>query len=175
MPVPRNKKVSQFVLKKPASFSTDKKITQEVQRLLDALAILPPKAAKIPYPVDKIPTPPNYTVCHYCSSHVMLGKNHFGEIYICCGCRAYVGCHKGTTIPLGIVARKELRDLRRKGHDLLAALQKINEDMGVPKARQVVYQTLAVYMVTKPRETHMGWMNEEQAKKAIKFLEDTLT
>ncbi|MDR3488742.1 MAG: zinc-finger-containing protein [Bradyrhizobium sp.] len=40
-------------------------------------------------------------------------------IYVCDGCTGYVGCHPGTTKPLGTPANYELRNARSKLHNLM--------------------------------------------------------
>jgi hypothetical protein len=66
--------------------------------------------------------------CRYCEAEVKLVKGdiiyphldglHHKNFWQCsnASCGAYVGCHSGTTKPMGIVAKKELRTLRHTCH-----------------------------------------------------------
>ena len=64
--------------------------------------------------------------CPFCGGMMLLHFNSmlyngisYGKSYICENypkCNTYVGCHKGTTVPLGTPADAELRLLRRKCH-----------------------------------------------------------
>lgn len=65
-------------------------------------------------------------ICPYCknpadfrydSKMVYHGKD-YGPIYICFSCDAYIGCKKGTYIPLGRLANSELRMWRKKFRDV---------------------------------------------------------
>jgi hypothetical protein len=60
--------------------------------------------------------------CPYCNgashltdSAVIYGRS-YGPIYLCEPCDAYVGCHKGTTTPLGRLADAELRKWKKLAH-----------------------------------------------------------
>ena len=64
-------------------------------------------------------------ICPYCGKvsewvenkevyGVNYGKSYM--IYLCRDCRAYVGCHENSRRPLGTMANKELRGLRRRAH-----------------------------------------------------------
>jgi DNA-directed RNA polymerase subunit RPC12/RpoP len=69
--------------------------------------------------LDKYPIP---TTCPYCNSKVICtsnaeiyGKEYGnGRCYKCTSCDAYVGVHDGTNIPLGRLANKQLRELKKK-------------------------------------------------------------
>lgn len=114
--------------------------------------------------------------CHYCnskayfkSSKVIYGKC-FGMVYICSNfpeCDAYVGVHKGTKTPLGILANKELRELKKKCHALFDPLWK-NGEMN----RKEAYQYLANQLDIVVSKCHIGMFNNETCLKAIKILEE---
>ena len=70
-------------------------------------------------------------VCSECSSAAFLvagariyphRKDLHGRKFWLCPCGAYVGCHPGTTLPLGSPAGKRLRILRQKVHDAIDPL-----------------------------------------------------
>ena len=69
------------------------------------------------------------TKCPYCGSDVMLKDATFiyhrsqakrwGKVWVCKNypkCDAYVGCHEGTTLPLGRPANARLRTLKAEAH-----------------------------------------------------------
>lgn len=61
--------------------------------------------------------------CPYCKKEAVFFRNSthlygkdYGPIWMCKDCDAYVGCHRGTSNPLGTLANKELRLWRKKAH-----------------------------------------------------------
>lgn len=65
--------------------------------------------------------------CPYCggtailrdASYVYGNKSKGGKAYVCShypACNSYVGVHKGTTMPKGTLANKELRQKRIRAH-----------------------------------------------------------
>ena len=67
--------------------------------------------------------PSGSLACQYCGADAVLtssaeiyGGRDYGKIYICRPCGAYVGCHKGTEVPLGTLANEELRAARKAAH-----------------------------------------------------------
>lgn len=77
---------------------------------------------------DAAPIP---TVCHYCNGDVFLFNNsvvysrEYGRwpyLYLCIQCRAYVGLHPSTDIPLGTLANQELRGRRKSAKQAFHAL-----------------------------------------------------
>ena len=68
--------------------------------------------------------------CRYCNGNVsikdssILYKQSYGLIHICDSCEAFVGCHKGTSNPLGTLANAELRELRKQAHAVFYSLWK---------------------------------------------------
>ena len=64
----------------------------------------------------------------YVDSSVIYGRS-YGMIYLCRGCRAYVGVHKGTDKALGRLANAELREAKKEAHyyfDQIAKTSLIN-------------------------------------------------
>ena len=124
--------------------------------------------------IDVLPIPKK---CRYCGSTVILtsnaeiyGKEYGnGKCYLCINCRAYVGVHTGTNIPLGTLADKNLRTLRNTAHNLFDTLWKgKNKTM----TRYNAYKWLSNKIGLKIEETHIGWFDEEQCKKVINLLGD---
>jgi len=101
----------------------------------------------------------------YIDSSYIYGKS-YGMIYICKGCESYVGVHDNTNIPLGILANKELRELKKSAHELFDKLWKNKENKYV--ARFDAYQWLAKELDLK--ELHFAWLNKYDLKLAIQIL-----
>lgn len=108
--------------------------------------------------------------CPYCnkpvefladSSEIYHGKN-YGPIYVCRTCQAWVGCHKGTTNPLGRLADKELRSLKIALHDEFDSIWKSGM-----MTRKDAYQWLAGQLGIPVDECHIGMFDNEMCKKAI--------
>jgi len=80
-----------------------------------------------------------------------------------CGCGNYVGCHKGTKMPLGIPANAETRKLRHRCHKMVDVCWDNNKD------RAGLYQYLA--KVIGVNEFHVGDCNAKQCKEIIEHFE----
>lgn len=107
----------------------------------------------------------------------------YGPVYFCEPCYAWVGCHKGTTKPLGIPATQDIRDARRKAHavfdplwqsiwkDLKASSakngRKVPEHYGKGPARRSVYAWLAEHLNIPVDECHISWFNVDECQKVI--------
>lgn len=93
--------------------------------------------------------------------------------YICRPCGAHVGCHPGTTRPLGRLANPQLRLLRMKVHDALdphwKALKGKTRKLG--QVRRGVYQRLASGMNIPERECHVGMFDETQCTRALEVIQ----
>lgn len=96
---------------------------------------------------------------------VMYGKN-FGVwpwIYFCYSCTAAVGCHPNTEIPMGIMAGKEVRQLRRAAHKVFDPLWQNTKWL----KRSSAYVWLAKEMGIPPEHCHISWFNSEQCQQVI--------
>ena len=106
-------------------------------------------------------------LCNICGQQAKLTdskeiyKKSYGYIYLC-SCGAYVGCHKGTTKPLGTLADKELRKLRKECHSLFDDVWK-NKKM----SRGQDYKKLSVYMKKDLKDTHIGMFDKKDCIKLI--------
>lgn len=67
-------------------------------------------------------------ICPYCNQPAewvenkeIYGRNYGKSymMYYCRPCDAYVGCHNNTRNPLGTLANKELRELRKQAHRVI--------------------------------------------------------
>ncbi len=111
------------------------------------------------------------TECPYCQGDVRLIPNKllYGKptgkwpwAYRCENCRACVGLHPFTDIPLGSLANQRLRNLRSAAKSSFNPLWK---EYGL--SRNKAYAFLAREMNIALDHTHIGWFNEEQCTQAI--------
>lgn len=114
------------------------------------------------------------TTCRYCGGHVELVENSviyngrtFGDwpyAYLCDDCRAYVGLHPDTDLPLGTLADKPTRDARN-------ACKKTFEFIWRDKhmSRKQAYAWLAGKLGISVAECHFGLFEPEQCRAAEVF------
>jgi len=108
--------------------------------------------------------------CPYCNkkaelvdSSVVYGRS-YGMIYLCkcVPSWAYVGCHKGSSKPLGRLADKQLREYKKKVHAAFDPIWK-SGDMRRPEA----YEWLAKEMNIPKKECHVGMFDVERCQVAL--------
>lgn len=108
--------------------------------------------------------------CPYCNQPAQWVPNEevygkrYGKFYMCwfCKpCRAYVGCHNNTKIPLGTMANVELRGWRVKVHNYIDPLWK-----GGKISRKKVYQILKDRF---GKDIHIGESDIETCKRILEF------
>lgn len=119
---------------------------------------------------DRVAIP---TLCRYCGGSIILANNaevyegrSFGEwpyVYLCTVCRAYVGLHPFTDLPLGLLADCDLRDLRRAAKIPFSAL--VEHKFG--KDRTLAYKWLSFKMAIPVAECHFGMMDYDRASQAL--------
>lgn len=108
-------------------------------------------------------------VCPYCGGYAVFTDStavygmSYGKIWLCRKCRAWVGVKKGTDIPLGDLADKELRKLRRDAH---AAFDRIWRKGG-HMTRKEAYEWLAHEMTLPRQETHIGMFDTYKCRMVI--------
>lgn len=113
--------------------------------------------------------------CPYCGAEVVLKDADFiyhtaksrkwGKMWVCSNfprCNSYVGCHKGTTIPLGRLANERLRTLKAEAHKQFDPLWK----SGL-MSRKHAYRWLADMLKISPDECHIGMFDIKQCQKTI--------
>ena len=115
-------------------------------------------------------------VCPYCncptelvSDKEIYGPNsqYGGKYYRCVKNHDhYVGCHAYSTLALGRVADKTLRELKHQGHELFDPLWKNKVFSSRPKA----YYWLSKQMGIRRDLTHFGMFDEEQCRMAISII-----
>ena len=104
------------------------------------------------------------------------------SFYQCAPCDAYVGCHKGTTKPLGRLADKELRKWKNIAHRGFDAIWKGFKKRGIEgnemsfdypqhavetqgrMSRGMAYKYLAESMGIEQKHCHIGMFTIEQCK-----------
>jgi hypothetical protein len=117
--------------------------------------------------------------CDCCGSAVRLVNNRevygksFGDwplMYLCSNkqCSATVGCHPRTTIPLGRMATKETRAMRKKVHDLIDPMWR---GIKRPGLRSSVYRRLADCMGIPMHQCHVGMFTIEQCEEAMRAID----
>lgn len=122
------------------------------------------KRVKNPLPVP--------TICRYCAGCVDLVRNseiyngrEYGDwpyAYFCTDCKAYVGLHPDTDIPLGTLAAPQLRKDRNTAKD---AFHRVKEQRGF--SRSLAYQWLAGKMGIDVGVCHFGWFDQEECAQAL--------
>ena len=121
------------------------------------------------------------TICRYCGGVIKLipAKMVYGEstrrlgmegeyLYQCQNCNARVGCHKGTTRPLGNVANEVLRLKRMEAHRVFDALWTSGR-----MTRTGAYRWLAGELHLRPDRAHIGGFEMDQCQKVIELCEKT--
>lgn len=110
--------------------------------------------------------------CPYCGSPVIKTTNDKiygkiygnGQVYMCTGCDAYVGCHDHGE-PLGRLANARLRELKKEAHALFDPIWKTKK-----MSRGNAYGYLAKALGIPKSECHFGWFDEDTLLKAIDVL-----
>jgi len=114
------------------------------------------------------------TICRYCGSPVVFTSNSEiygkeyggGKCYLCRNCRAFVGTHLGTDIPLGTLANSELREWRKQAHYWFDQIWK-----GPTRqmTRYKAYGWLSQKIGLSREDTHIAMFEKEQCEKVIEF------
>lgn len=117
---------------------------------------------------DALPIP---QFCRYCHSAVKLVNNieiyrrrSYGDwpyAYLCSGCRAYVGLHPDTDLPLGTLADKPTRDAR---NDCKKTFERIFKEHHM--TRKEAYGWLAEQLGLSVEDCHFGLFEADQCHKA---------
>ena len=115
----------------------------------------------------------NQMRCPYCGKPVVFRSadgiykdNSRGTmLYVCSDyprCDAYVRAHAGTSIPVGTLANRELRSLRRTAHHYFDRLH----ESGM-MSKQDAYQWLADLISAPLSQAHIGYLGEYYCKQVI--------
>lgn len=129
-----------------------------------------------------LPTDPNIKItfnCPYCNQPAELcnGAEMYPHIpdaqlqakffWRCIPCEASVGCHPGTTSPLGSLAQLELRKARSATHKVFDALWKTNL-----MTRKEAYRELRIRMGIEKEMCHIGYFNLDECQTAALAAKD---
>ena len=107
--------------------------------------------------------------CPYCDSDSVLadsaevyGGKSYGPIYLCRPCKAWVGCHKGTSNPLGRLANAELRKWKMAAHSAFDPLWKTRK-----MRRRGAYKWLSDALGILEEKCHIGMFDVDLCKKTV--------
>lgn len=116
-------------------------------------------------------------ICKYCGGIVRLipASTVYGEatqrlgmahefVYQCQNCNARVGCHKGTTRPLGDVANEVLRLKRMETHRVFDTFWKSRH-----MTRSKAYKWLSEQLDIPREEAHIGGFEMDTCEKLIRL------
>lgn len=121
---------------------------------------------------DKVDSYPIPKTCVHCGAEVIYtdnstvyGKSYGnGKCYLCTGCKAYVGVHTGTIIPLGMLSTPDMLRMKKACHSVFDPTWNTFENRG--KARGFAYRELAKMMRIPEKECHIGWFDLPKLKMA---------
>lgn len=100
-------------------------------------------------------------------------KDLYSLIFYKCSCGSYVGCHKGTTRPLGTPASYEVRKARSAAHRAFDPLWRNAYNSKMERAR--CYKMLAAYMDIASNDCHIGSFDVAQCDIVLDFVTDFKT
>lgn len=86
-------------------------------------------------------------------------QKNYGPIWRCMTCDAFVGCHRGTTKPLGTPANAELRQARQRAHGAFDPIWKTGK-----MTRGKAYKRISGHF---GRTIHIGEASLEDCQKII--------
>jgi hypothetical protein len=118
--------------------------------------------------------------CPYCGAEAVLVDSEevygrsYGLIYLCRPCRAWVGVHKGTEMPLGRLANKELREWKIAAHaafDPLWQAKMRRDNCSKGQARKAAYTWLAEKLGIPLRKCHIGMFDIDLCKRTVEVCE----
>lgn len=132
---------------------------------------------------DAVPT------CPYCGSAAQLlldsstlyrGRD-YGPLWVCAPCDARVGCHPGTTRPLGRLANAELRSAKMAAHRVFDPLWMVLRD-AYPEllaparkhrgiARMRAYRWLAEQLHIPLAECHIGLFDVALCRRTVEVIQ----
>lgn len=112
--------------------------------------------------------------CPYCRkpAKFMTSKKYYGKdfqrnVYVCHPCNASVGTHGRSNRPLGTLANKDLRHLRKLCHQSFDTLWEGSKNTQM-MTRLQAYQWLRKSLGIPKKEAHIGRLNILQCRKIIR-------
>lgn len=92
----------------------------------------------------------------------------YGWAWRCYQCDAYVGCHRGTTDPLGTLADAATREARGKAHAAFDPLwQRLGKGDG--RRRRKTYQWLATELGIDEDECHIAMFDAATCQRVVEL------
>jgi hypothetical protein len=86
------------------------------------------------------------------------------KFYQCAPCDAYVGCHDGTTKPLGRLANAALRAAKKRAHAAFDPIWKSGQ-----KKRGSAYAWLADRLGIDKQDCHIGMFDVDQCRRVVEI------
>jgi hypothetical protein len=114
-------------------------------------------------------------VCPYCRAPAVqcTGADIYDNpayllkiIWRCSPCHAWVGCHEGTSVPLGRLANSALRHAKRKAHDAFDALWRPGTAQRC-ETRSRAYYWLALRLRIRPEDCHIGMFDVDTCNRTV--------
>lgn len=115
-------------------------------------------------------------ICDYCKEEVgLVGGDriypHRPDLFelrfwFCSDCDAWVGCHRGTTNPLGRLANAELRQAKIEAHAAFDQLWKSTTPAGTFD-RSGAYKWLAEQLGISRDDCHIGMFDVEMCRRVV--------
>ncbi len=99
----------------------------------------------------------------------MYGGRSYGDMYICENypqCDSYVGIHRGSAKPLGVMANAEHRELKKECHARFDDFWKTGA-----MSRHKAYRKLQKIMGLPAKKAHIGMFSVEQCRELLAKLE----
>lgn len=147
-------------------------------------AAAPGKAAFVP-PVVQCPYCRKPAKFHLSSEVIYHGRD-YGPVYVCHPCRAWVGAHRDSLLPMGRLANATLRRWKQDAHrafdplwrNLQAAYPEYDSYLAIPKhmrniARSRAYAWLAHFMGLSQQDCHIGMFDDEQCRRCVALIQDS--
>lgn len=139
--------------------------------------------AKINYKLAEVYPAPHNLTCPFCNqpalysatSKFLYGGRDYGSVYFCM-CKpdgVYVGCHKGTSNPLGELCDSEVRLLRMECHKLFDPYWQSFTNLTKKQQnemRNTMYKNLAKIMKIEPSKCHISMFDKQLCEQAIGLL-----
>lgn len=91
---------------------------------------------------------------------------HERPFWLCEPCQAYVGCHPGTSNPLGTPASLANRKARSFAHH---ALDKLWRGEGAPMSRSEAYEWLSAALEIHPDKCHIGMFDIPTCNRVVEL------
>ncbi|WP_424243858.1 zinc-finger-containing protein [Azonexus hydrophilus] len=140
-------------------------------RVINSCKSVMPAMVNLPHTLSRITDKAvPVEICPFCEGRVALvnnacfyGGREYGWplAYACDDCGARVGCHPGSTVPLGTLADKQTQAARKMAHDAFDPIWKAS---ALPGARRRAYAALAKAM---GGVAHISSMNVTQCTKVV--------